>query len=187
MMNSKILTLLGDLSKNRILNELRKEFPTLDRDLLLKIYNKSISIRQSNVQKNGSDLEEVTEKFLELNNIPFKRQVVIDKDGIIVERKKEKCDHILDIVVGENINYGSNISNFKVLSCKTTCRERWTQDSGWSMNNPPRKYILVTLTSDYPPSSRFVESDQRKILTCVPKSKDDRKYKLSFDNLLEEL
>ena len=28
---------------------------------------------------------------------------------------------------------------------------------------------------------------KRKIITCIPKKKDDRIYKLNFENLIEEL
>jgi hypothetical protein len=84
-MDSKILKLIDDVSKDRILSELKKDFPHVDDTTLLNIYSKSVSIRQSNVQKNGSDLEKVVETLLEYSKIPFKRQVGISNLVNILE------------------------------------------------------------------------------------------------------
>jgi hypothetical protein len=89
-------------------------------------------------------------------------------------------------VVGENIEVGKSITDYKVVSCKTTCRERWTQDD-WSYTFIPQLYILLTISDDYPPSTRFEEGVNRKIITCRPKNKDDRNFKLNFENLIDEL
>jgi hypothetical protein len=67
-------------------------------------------------------------------------------------------------IASQTINIGNNISDYIVLSCKVTCRERWTQDN-WSLVHKPKKFILLTLTSDYPTSKRFCESNIRKIIT----------------------
>jgi hypothetical protein len=126
--------------------------------------------------------------MLDENNISYKKQVTINKSGIIVgfNVKKGKCYHIIDFVIGENIEIGQSIIDYIVISCKTTCRERWTQDD-WSYTFIPKLYILLTLSNDYPPSTRFREDMQRKIITCIPKRNDDRIYKLNFENLIEEL
>lgn len=174
--------------KKNIISELRLIYP-LDDSILLDLYNKSISIHQKNIQKNGNFLEnEIIIQYLTENNIPHKYQVTIDNQGIIVgfNEKKKKCYHILDFVIGEDIAIGNSITNYKVLSCKTTCRERWTQDD-WSFSYPPIKYLLIVISDDYPSSERFREDKHRKIITCFPKKKDDRIYKLGFDNLLDEL
>ena len=81
---------------------------------------------------------------------------------------------------------GKSIKEYKVISCKTTCRERWTQDN-WSYKLIPKLYILLTISNDYPSSVRFEESSKRKIITCIPKKKEDRKFKLNFENLIDEL
>ena len=73
-----------------------------------------------------------------------------------------------------------------MISCKTTCRERWTQDD-WSYTFAPKLYILLTISDDYPPTQRFREDTKRKIITCLPKKKDDRLFKLHFENLIDEL
>jgi hypothetical protein len=43
------------------------------------------------------------------------------------------------------------------------------------------------MSNDYPPSKRFIENTKRKIITCIPKKKDDRLFKLNFENLIDEL
>ncbi len=174
--------------KKDIISELRKIYP-LDDSILLDLYNKSISIHQKNIQKNGNFLEnEIIIQYLTENNISYKYQVTIDNQGIIVgfNEKKKKCYHILDFVIGEDIAIGNSITNYKVLSCKTTCRERWTQDD-WSFSYTPIKYLLIVISDDYPSSKRFREDEHRKIITCFPKKKDDRIYKLGFNHLLDEL
>jgi hypothetical protein len=172
-----------------IIKELKQIAPLLSDVDLLHLYNKSISIHQCKNQGNGKFLEnDILVEMLDENNIPYKKQVTINKSGIIVgmNEKKGKCYHIIDFVIGESIEVGQSITEYTVISCKTTCRERWTQDD-WSYTFIPKLYILLTLSDDYPPSTRFREDIKRKIITCIPKKKDDRIYKLNFENLIEEL
>ena len=177
-------------SKNlKIIKELKQIAPLLSHDELLQLYNKSISIHQSKIQGNGDFLEnDILVGVLDKNNISYKKQVTINNSGIIVgfNKKKGKCYHIIDFVVGENIEVGKSITDYKVVSCKTTCRERWTQDD-WSYTFAPTLYILLTISDDYPLSQRFREDTKRKIITCLPKKKDDRLFKLNFENLIDEL
>lgn len=141
------------ISKNlKIIHELKKIAPLLNDIDLLQIYNKSISIHQSKIQGNGSFLEnDILVDILNTNNITHKKQVTIDKTGIIVgfNEKKDKCYHVIDFVIGDNIEIGRSISEYKVVSCKTTCRERWTQDD-WSFSFVPQLFILLTISDDYP-------------------------------------
>ena len=178
------------LSKNlKIIQELKQIAPLSSDVELLQLYNKSISIHQSKIQGNGDFLEnDILVGVLDKNNISYKKQVTINKSGIIVgfNEKKGKCYHIIDFVVGENIEVGKSITDYKVISCKTTCRERWTQDD-WSYTFTPTLYILLTISDDYPPTQRFREDTKRKIITCLPKKKDDRLFKLNFENLIDEL
>ena len=178
------------LIKNSLIIQELKQITSLLSDIeLLKLYNKSISLHQCKIQENGNFLEnDILVEILDENNIPYKKQVTINKSGIIVgfNKKKDKCYHIIDFVIGDNIEIGESITKYKVISCKTTCRERWTQDD-WSYTFIPKLYILLTISDDYPPSTRFREDIQRKIITCIPKRKDDRIYKLNFENLIEEL
>jgi hypothetical protein len=166
--------------------KLSEEFPGIDKNILTKIYHMSVSIHQSNQQKSGSTLEKYIDSVLNANSIQYKPQVSIDEHGKIIGFGiKKKCFHVVDVVIG-NVTIGSSITDYTVLSCKKTCRERWTQDN-WSLTHAPKKFILITMSSDYPPSDRFKESVRRKIITCDSKPTDDRIYKLSFDNLLDEL
>jgi len=177
-------------SKNlKIIKELNQIAPSLKYDESLQLYNKSISIHQSKIQGNGDFLEnDILVGVLDKNNISYKKQVTINNSGIIVgfNKKKGKCYHIIDFVIGENIEVGKSITDYKVVSCKTTCRERWTQDD-WSYTFAPTLYILLTISDDYPLSQRFREDTKRKIITCLPKKKDDRLFKLNFENLIDEL
>jgi hypothetical protein len=165
-----------------------EELKTLDDKLLINMFNKCISLRQQNTHQNGNLLEKCVCSILQHNNIPFRQQVPINHKGQIVNLKckDKKCFHVIDFVIGKGISEGVSITNFIVISCKTTCRERWTQDN-WTLSIIPRKYLLVTLLNDYPPSSRFQESEVRKIITLKGKSKDDRTYKLTFNQILNEL
>ena len=178
------------ISKNlKIIKELKQIAPLLSDVELLQLYNKSISIHQSKMQGNGDFLEnDILLNILDKNSISYKKQVTINKSGIIIgfNEKKKKCYHIIDFVIGENIIVGKSITDYQVISCKTTCRERWLQDA-WSYTFPPKLYILLTVSDDYPPTQRFREDTKRKIITCLPKKKDDRLYKLNFENLIDEL
>ena len=177
------------LKNVKIIQELKQIAPLLTDIELLQLYNKSISIHQSNIQGNGDFLEnDILVGMLDKNNIPYKKQVTINKSGIIVgfNQKKEKCYHIIDFVIGENIEVGKSITDYKVVSCKTTCRERWTQDD-WSYTFAPKLYILLTISDDYPSTQRFREDIKRKIITCLPKKKDNRLFTLNFENLIDEL
>jgi hypothetical protein len=191
-MNAAVLSKLTEytLNKNsKIIQDLKKITPQLSDIELLNIYNKSISIHQSRLQNYGDFLENtLLVDILDANLIDYKKQVTINSDGIIsgFNLKKQKCYHIVDFVVGKGISIGDSITKYKVISCKTTCRERWTQDD-WSFNFPPVLYILLTLSPDYPNSDRFRESETRKIITSTPKQKDNRIFKLNFDHIISEL
>ena len=170
-----------------MIQELKQIVPLSDMELL-QLYHTSISIHQRKNQNNGNFLEnEILSEELDKNNIPYQKQVTIDKSGIIVglNEKRKRCFHILDFVIGENI-IGKSITEYIVISCKTTCRERWTQDD-WSYTFLPKLYLLLTISDDYPLSSRFRESETRKIITCFAKKKDDRLFKLGFEDLMHEL
>jgi hypothetical protein len=190
--NAYVLSKIAENASSKqihILHELHQVAPLLPADVLLQLYTTSISIHQSKVQGNGNFLEnEIVVKMLDAQGIPYRQQVTINSTGRIVgfHTKKEKCYHIIDFVVGKDIDIGKPISEYTVISCKTTCRERWTQDD-WTYTFPPKKYILLTISDDYPLTTRFREDANRKIITCLPKKKDDRKYKLNFEDLYREL
>src|SRR3989304_6672802 len=86
-------------SKNlKIIQELKLIAPSLSDTELLQLYNKSISIHQSKIQGNGDFLENILVEILDKNNISYRRQVTIDKSGIIVgfNKGRSKCYHIID-------------------------------------------------------------------------------------------
>jgi len=173
------------LSDNLLHTALLKEFGFVN-DSVLAFYKKAVSVHQSCVSNNGKALENFCEKILRDNDIPFSSQVVINHKGVIIlncKKNVKKLHHVLDIVVGD-VKDGDSIQNYVVISCKTTCRERWTQDEQWSKTNRPKKYVLATTSQDYPNSQRFMEAEDRVIVTSKPKTKDDRKYPLSFDDLV---
>jgi len=153
-----------------------------------EIYNAAISHHQAYMQANGAFFEKHVEDMLHANSIPFKRQVTIDANGNVIGFGiKDKCNHILDIVIGTDIEIGKHISDFHcVMSLKTSARERWNQDQKWSFVHAPKLFLFLTM-NDPPPAERFQESDTRKIITCKPKKKDDRKFKLSLNDLISLL
>ena len=192
MSNSCLAKLHDELKNKNIVNMIKQKinlngsFPPMNDTMILEFYKIAVSVRQQSVVSNGKYLEEMIESLLNLKGISYGSQISIDKDGILMENRS-KCHHILDIVIGNSIEYGTHISNYKVLSCKTSCRERWLQDNEWSLRHPPKLYALITLTDDYPLSDRFKESDRRFIVTENPKVRDDRVHKLNilkFINLL---
>ena len=163
---------------------LSKEFPRIKPITLYKIYTKSISFRQSTVARQGKHFEKEICELLRKHRIAFKCQVRIDDRGVICTTRRQ--NHIIDIVVGKNILPGQSITKFKVISCKKSCRERWNQDN-WTFKFPPKKYVLVTQSKDYPLSKRFKESRRRKIVAGSQKLNDDRKFKLAIPDIVSEL
>lgn len=176
-----------------IINNLRSALPSciFSEQELLKLYATSISTFQSGKCKNGKSFESVIENQLRINSIPFISQLAIDKCGIIIGTGTivEGHAHTLDILIGaDSIEHikGEHISNYVVISCKTSVRERWNQDE-WTFEHKPKLYVLCTLSADYPNSAKFQESVNRKIATSKPKQKDDRKYKLDLEDCLNEV
>lgn len=173
-----------------IVTQLRKTNPdvsNLSNASLVGLFNQCVSLRQKYTQKNGKTLEDIIENILQSNSISYAKQVSIDKAGCIVNDKANKngCQHIVDFVIGD-VRDAKSITDYVVLSCKTTCRERWTQDN-WTLTHKPKMYLLVTLNADYPPMKRFQECFERKVVTLYPKKKDDRMFPMCFNSLVTEL
>jgi hypothetical protein len=182
--------------KAALIHRLRENEPglsTLDDEAVLHIYNTSVSIHQSNKNKNGRFLESTVADLLRDNDIPYKEQVAINKHGIIVSGtiRHTEVDHVIDVVVGDDIVNGKSITEFIAISCKTTCRERWKLDTAWTHVFPPTLFILLVMSDDYPVRSinkedpkNFGESERRKIVTCHPKANDNRDFKLGFSDII---
>lgn len=158
------------------------DFATFSDEKCLRIYDDCFSLRQSLIGSKGSGgiWERTGERLF--SQFGLKRQVHIKNDGIICESGGH---HIIDIVLGNPV-VGNHISNYIVISCKTSAKDRWAQD-GWTLVHPPKLYVLMVVTDDYPCSSKFEESDIRKIYTLTPKKADDRIYKVKMEDLIEEI
>ena len=79
------------IKKSLIIQELKQIAPLLTDVELLQLYNKSISIHQRKNQGNGNFLEnDILVGMLDENNIPYKKQVTINKSGIIVGFNEQK-------------------------------------------------------------------------------------------------
>lgn len=149
------------------------------------IYNVCISVFQSLKSISGKSFEDYIADALQLNHIPFKKQVHMDSKGYITH-DSTSCLCKIDFVLGSVVTPGEHISKYIVLSTKTSSRERWTQDN-WTFQHPPLRYYFITLSDDYPPLDRFIETDSRFIVTMKAKAKDHRKTKLSLETLIEHL
>lgn len=171
-------------SKQKHFDGLRSEFPTL-KDLtdseLEKIYMFNNSHSQSERCKNGGKFEKIIEEYLKRMCVPYCRQVPIDKDGFIVNKRRN--NKIIDIVIGNPV-VGQHISNYIIISLKTSTRERASEDE-WTKVHVPKLYLYGTVSSDYPDPDKFEESDTRKILCLNPKINDTRKFKLGFNHLYD--
>lgn len=192
--NAKLERFLKTMKNNKILDELTKSFSNLNlnSDQLINIYDQSVSIFQKSKMSNGKMLECFIENLLGEKNLKFEKQVIVDTNGYITNLnhkkggKKPQSFHIIDILINDQIKVGDHIKDMIIVSCKTTCRERWEQDE-WIKQFNPKKYILVTTSDDYPSSDKFQESESRKIITNKPKNNDSRKYKLSFNEFETEI
>lgn len=165
---------------DKITKNIRKIHAGLNDENCKEIYKLCISAFQSKKANNGKLLEQFVESVLCDHHIPFRTQVTIDKQGFTTNMMN-KCHHRLDFVIGDPNEM--NIKKLIVVSCKTTCRERWTQDN-WSLTFPPKLYILLTTSSDYPSRERFEENDSRIILTNKTKKRDDRFFRGDLDDLI---
>ena len=155
---------------------------------LSEAFIEAVAINASNMTELGKFFEyDIVVGLLNEYKISYKQQVTIDKNGIILGShfRGNKSYHTIDFVIGDVI-LGSSILEYTVISCKTSCAERWSQDN-WSFTLVPQLFILLTLSDSYPKSERFREGINRKIVTCNPKLSDDMKYKLSFDDLINLL
>ena len=164
------------------IKEKHPEFADYTPEKCLEIYDDCFSLRQSLIGSKGSGgfWERIAERLF--SEFGMNRQVHIKSDGIICESGGH---HIVDIVLGNPIT-GNNISDYIVISCKTSAKDRWAQDM-WSLIHVPKLYVLMVVTDDYPCSEKFGESEIRKLYTLTPKKADDRKYKLKMHELLEEI
>lgn len=188
-MLSVLLEQLKDGKRSSLINHLRSEFSwipsSVSDDEIFRMYTSSVSMFQSKQNTNGNSLEDIISKYLSDNSVSHHRQIPINREGFITTRNNSIS--LIDFVIADEYKIGDHINNYVVVSVKKSCRERWLQDE-WTFTNKPKKYILFTLSNDYPdPVSRFRECQSRLIITLKPKKRDKRKYKLTPDGLLSTL
>jgi hypothetical protein len=162
---------------------LRATYPKLEGwtdDEISKLYIDAVSCFQS---KSGKFFENYIEENIAAAGIPFQAQVHLDRDGFIVA---ENGETIPDIVFGYP-TIGTHISNYMVLSLKTTSRERSKLDTAWTHIHPPRRFYYGTIEADYPTPEKFKEGETRKLVCVTTRKKDTRLFKLGFDDLVEEI
>lgn len=189
MLLSVLLEQMIDNKRSSLINHFRNKFhwipSNVTDDEIYKMYESSVSIFQSKQNTNGNSIEDIISKYLSDNGISHRRQIPINREGYITTKKNSIA--LIDFVITNNDTIGTHISNYIVLSVKKSCRERWLQDE-WTFTNKPKKYILFTLSNDYPdPVFKFRECRSRLIITLKQKKKDKRIYKLTPDHLLSEL
>jgi hypothetical protein len=171
-------------SENEHIALLRLKNPKLSHltdDEIKQLCNNINSHFQSQRCKNGGIFEKCVEEILSNKGILFQRQVLVDKDGRVADTKVN--NKIVDIVIGNPV-VGDHISNYTVISLKTSTRERSSEDD-WTKVHKPKLYIYGTLKSDYPSPEKFEESEFRKLMCVVPKEHDTRKFKLRFNDLID--
>ena len=164
------------------IKEKHPEFAEYTAEKCLQIYDDCFSLRQSLIGSKGSGgfWERAAERLF--SDFGMKRQVHIKSNGTIIESVGH---HIVDIVLGNPV-VGDNISNYIVISCKTSAKDRWAQDM-WSLIHVPKLYVLMVVTDDYPCSEKFGESEIRKLYTLTPKKTDTRKFKITMEELIAQI
>lgn len=97
--------------------------------ILQELYDINKSITQSFRVNSGKYFEKIIEECLIKCNIDYMKQVFISEDGDITEKKNKQKGHYIDFIC-PSVNYNTNIKNYtgKIISCKTTLRERYLQD-----------------------------------------------------------
>ena len=149
---------------------------------LTALYQDVVSCFQS---KGGKFFEGKLEGYLREAGVPFRAQVHIDSNGYIVEGRSDG-DTIPDLVFGNPV-VGTHISGYVVMSLKTTSRERAKLDTAWTCKHPPKLFLYGTLERDYPSPKTFCEGPTRKMVCAAPRTRDARKFKLKFEDLVAEI
>lgn len=177
---------LANCAREAHLASLRAKYPELadwTEEKIESFCKDSDSYSQSRRNRAGTELEKFVERELTKAGVPFKRQVPIDKDGIIQRSKKGM--KVIDIVF-EDPEPGDHISDYAVMSLKTSTRERASEDD-WTLVHTPILYLFASLSADYPDPEKFQESENRKLVCAVPRSNDTRLYKLNFEDIIHEI
>lgn len=135
-----------------------------DQAKLEKLYSINKSITQSLRSTTGKDFECIIEYFLKKYSISYRKQVQILPDGSICHQKNKR-GHKVDFVIPSPKDKDS-IENYIMLSCKTSLRERYLQDSVYK-----HCFILTYDTKSILPN-------------VIPISKDNMTFTKFFCSLL---
>lgn len=112
---------------NENLNNIEKLY---NDGILQELYDLNKSITQSFRCTTGKNFEKIIENVLIKYDINYMKQVFISDSGMILEKKNKNKGHYIDFIIPK-VKYNTNIKNYtgKILSCKTSLRERYLQDS----------------------------------------------------------
>ena len=162
-------------------------------DDCLNLYKKLISIHQTHIKRSGICFEMLICHHLEQNNIPFKEQVKINNEGYIIGFRgsntnlNQRTFKILDVLVGENIDVGSHISNYIYLEIKKSCKERWYNIQFTLNENTKPIHTYLCCMHDYPCKENFILNENRSIVSTYRKKNDSESDILFFDDLIQDI
>lgn len=132
---------INDLNKLNITDINDKIINNLyDSGSLEILYNINKSITQSLRSTSGKKFELLIENILKQENISYASQVYIENDKIIKTTSHKKNINIVDFLI-PNPKIGDSLSNYIILSCKTSLRDRTTQD----FHLKSKQTIVITL------------------------------------------
>lgn len=161
-----------------------------------EIMKHCVSDRQRGCNKDGQNFEQAVELLFLDYDIPYKPQVYLNDGGTIigwnhdvVTKEQKRAMGILsgakkytvDFVIGDNINIGDSVSDYYIVSCKRTIRERGKQEN--KLHLKPRTFFLLTL------SSETVKDTQIQLVSSNPNMKKNRKcidFNLFFSRMSNE-
>ena len=145
--------------------ELLEIVPGISFEDAQKIFDKTISFRQSNVSSSGKIFEDYVQGMIEEYTKNYHPQYCIG-------------NYVVDFMLG---NPEDDISKQILISCKLTCRERYKQDSGL-LSMKPKAYFLIVDSEDYP--RNFVDNEFQKMFVISNRKGDKRLTFEDFENTL---
>lgn len=148
-------------------------------DLYEILYNDINGHAQSIRSKSGKAFENCIETIFNVENIPYRREVSIDADGRIVTGSRGGKVRKLDFVVGDDIQVGAHISDYVVVSCKRSLRERGSQDDS-IVSHRPRCYYLLIL-------DKIFHTLEQGYLVSLPELNQESDRVLSFSSWMHKL
>lgn len=152
--NAELLEIIKQTEDDRVESYIDRIFSDNQLDHLTQMQKREIfdrcnSLSQVNRTLRGKDLETMMCVILDDAKIKYREQVNIDKNGIVIEKKKQECFRVDFVICPKGITIGSTINHDHiVLSCKRSLRERGNQES--EIHHFPYKYYILTTTNEKP-------------------------------------